>query len=199
MLYVALFGLIAVAGADRLAQSNRLTLNTYDYFAASRTHETRFEHYESQREAGESYRSTPSIQSDIIRDPYVKLFIPYWPQRHNAAIRRACPDLKVLQKRGMQVGADPLLGDSLITPVLACLARIHDVKLDGAPQSLTFAFYENPRSGLKGILAYLPADSLARGRHVITVMPVPPPKLPTDSTRLANAWWKQPYQIPFWR
>jgi hypothetical protein len=30
-------------------------------------------------------------------------------------------------------------------------------------------------------------------------MPVPPPTLPTDSADLANALWKRPYVIPFWK
>jgi len=51
----------------------------------------------------------------------------------------------------------------------------------------------------KGIVAYIATDSLAKGRHVITLMSMPPARLPTDSTRLANATWKQPLQIPFWR
>jgi hypothetical protein len=142
----------------------------------------------------------PSIQADIIRDPYVKLFIPYTPTRHNAAVARACPGIKPLQDRGLQVGGDPPVADSLALPVLACLARIHAVTLDGAPQdSLRFAFYEQPGSGLKGILAYIAIDSLARGRHVITVLPAPPAQLPRDSTVLANANWKRPLVIPFWR
>jgi hypothetical protein len=74
------------------------------------------------------------------------------------------------------------------------------VTLDGAPQpSLQFAFYEHPHTGLKGMIAYIPLDSLAHGRHVIGVMPAPPTELPTDSKELAKASWKQPLLIPFWR
>jgi hypothetical protein len=108
--------------------------------------------------------------------------------------------VKPLQDRGMQLGADPFLSDSLVVPVLACLAQIHAVTLDGAPlPSLPFAFYEHPRTGIKGMIAYLPVDSLAHGRHVIAVIPVPPSELPTDSAQLARASWKQPILIPFWR
>ena len=42
-------------------------------------------YYESQREPGAVYDRTPSIQSDVVRDPYIKLFIPYTPQRHGKA------------------------------------------------------------------------------------------------------------------
>jgi hypothetical protein len=30
-------------------------------------------------------------------------------------------------------------------------------------------------------------------------MSMPPAELPTDSARLANATWKKPLVIPFWR
>jgi hypothetical protein len=199
-LYLALIGLVVLAAADRLMQVDRLSFNSYDFFGSSREHGMRYQYYETQREAGVTYTRIPSIQSDIIRDPYVKLFIPFSPPRHNAAVTRTCPTLKPLQDRGVSLGADPFLEDSLVVPVLACLARLHAVTLDGTPQtSLQFAFYEHPNTGLKGMIAYIAVDSLARGRHVITVMPVPPAVLPTDSTRLANATWRQPMVIPFWR
>ncbi len=200
MLYVVLAAILLLSVADRLAQSDRLSLNSYDFFGASRGHGVRYQNYENQRVDGETYSRVPSIQADIIRDPYVRLFIPYSPPRHNAAVRRQCPDAKPLQERGVQLGAEPSLDDSLVVPVLACLARLHAVTLDGVPQpELQFSFYEQPRTGLKGILAYLPADSLARGRHVITLLSMPPVQLPTDSARLANASWKKPLEIPFWR
>jgi hypothetical protein len=199
-LYLAIVGLIVLAAADRLMQADRLSINSYDFFGASRDHGMRYQYYENQREEGESYSRIPSIQSDIIRDPYVKLFIPFSPPRHNAAVARTCPTLKPLQDRGVSLGADPFLDDSLVVPVLACLARLHAVTLDGAAQpSAQFAFYEHPGTGLKGMIAYIPIDSLARGRHVISLMPVPPAELPTDSTKLANASWKKPMVIPFWR
>ena len=87
-LYVALIALIAISAADRLVHSDRLSINSYDFFGSSRDHGVRFQFYENQREAGESYSRIPSIQSDIIRDPYVKLFIPFSPPRHNAAVAR---------------------------------------------------------------------------------------------------------------
>jgi hypothetical protein len=195
---VVLTSLIALSSADRLMQSDRLSVNAYDFFGASRVHSVNYRFYENQREQGRPYPRTPSIQSDVIRDPYVKLFIPYYPRRDNGALARACPGMKPLQDRGLQIGADSYLPDSLVLPALDCIARVHAVTLDGTPRpDLQFAFYENPTTGAKGVLAYIPADSLARGRHTIGVVPVPPVELPTDST--ARAEWKRPLIIPFWR
>jgi hypothetical protein len=79
------------------------------------------------------------------------------------------------------------------------MAKVHAVKLDGNALDLDFAFHEHSATGLRGVVAYIAIDSLAPGRHVLTVMPVPPNELPTDSTALANAPWKQPWVIPFWK
>ena len=197
---VVLTSLIALSTADRLLQSDRLSVNSYDFFAASRGRSVNYRFYESQREEGKPYPRIPSIQSDVIRDPYVKLFIPYYPRRDNAALARACPGMKPLQDRGLQIGADSPLADSLVVPALNCIARLHAVTVDSvARPDLQFAFYENPTTGVKGVLAYIPADSLARGRHTIGVVPTPPQELPTDPAALARAEWKRPLIIPFWR
>lgn len=200
LLYIALGVLIMVAAGDRLFQADRLSMNSYDFFGASRAHGVQAQFYENQRVEGKAYSRIPFIQSDIVREPYVKLFIPYSPRRHNAAIPRACPGVKPLQARGLQIGVDPYLADSLAIPVISCMAGLHGATLDGVPvPPEMFAFYEHPRSGLKGIIAYLPVDSLPRGRHVITVLPAPPESLPTDSAALAEAAWTRPLVIPFWR
>jgi hypothetical protein len=197
-LFVAMTALIVIATADRLAQSDRLSINSYDYFGASRTHAVNGRFYESQRVPGKSYARVPSIQSDIIKDPYVKLFIPYSPRRDNPAIASTCPTLKPIAERGLQIGADAPLPDSITVPVLACIARMHATSLDGAPRpEVEFSFYEQPASGIKGVVAYIPIDSLSPGRHVIGVVPTPPTPLPSDSA--AREDWKRPTLIPFWK
>jgi hypothetical protein len=200
VMYVVIFAIIGLSVADILVGRGQLVVNSYDYFAASQERGVDPRHYENLRGDGRVPPRMPFIQADMIRDPYVRLFIPYAPGRHNAAIQRSCPGTKPLQKRGLQVGdADPA-PDSLAVPVLDCLARLHAVTLDGAPVAgLRLDFHEHAGTGLNGMLAYIPIDSLARGRHVITVMPMPPQRLPTDSAALATAAWKRPFVIPFWR
>jgi hypothetical protein len=122
----------------------------------------------------------------------VKLFIPYVPRRHNPMVAKTCPTLRPIQGRGLQVGADTRVPDSLAIPVLQCLAQIHAVTVDGAQRpDLQFRFYEHPTTGIKGIITYIPADSLARGQHMITVRPVP--------SLDGNASTPAPWVIPFWR
>jgi hypothetical protein len=198
VLYAGLMGIILISAADLLLRRGALGINNYDFYGPSNAHSVSNAFYENQRTSSASPRA-PMIQSDIIRDPYVRLFIPYSPPRHNVGLARACPGLKPLQSEGVQFGADNFVPDSLSIPALQCMAKVHAVKLDSAPVSLDFAFYEHPGTGLRGVIGYIPIASLAAGRHVITVMPVPPPNPPTDSAALANAPWKQPYVIPFWK
>jgi hypothetical protein len=197
-LYASLVLLIFLASVDRLVNSDRLTANTYDFYGASRRHAVDYRFYEDQREKGRPYPRVPSIQSDVIRDPYIKLFIPYYPQRDNAAIAKVCPNMPPLQSRGIQLGADSYLADSLTVPVLQCISRLHDVKLDGTPiENLEFSFYEQRESGVKGVIAYIPVDSAMRGKHMLQVTPTPSTRAPKDSATAASA--AQPLVIPFWR
>ena len=194
LIYVALFGVLVAAAAERLARRDRLSINSYDFYGVSQQHGIAAGLYENQRAKGDVFVRMPSIQSDIIRDPYVKLFIPYWPLRDNIAVAKLCPGTKVLQKRGFQIGADPAVADSLAVPALRCLASIHRVTLNGARlDSLDFDFYQQPESGIKGILAYIPADSLPRGRNVLTVAQTP--RFDDDAPKTPPT----PFVIPFWR
>jgi hypothetical protein len=65
--------------------------------------------------------------------------------------------------------------------------------------NLDLSFSENVATGLRGVVGYIAVDSLSRGRHVLTITPAPPEQIPTDSATLANAPWKQPFVIPFWK
>ena len=190
--YAVLIAIFIWVAADRLARSDRLSINSYDYIASSNTYGVDYRYYESQRAAGELYPRVPSIQSDVIRDPYIKLFIPYLPTRHNADVAARCPAVRPLQDRGIQIGAEPLVADSLAAPVLRCLAEIHQVTLNGASiADLDFRFYEHPTTGVKGIIAYIAADNLPKGRNTLVVQQAPIPDEPGRKL--------QPYVIPFWR
>ncbi len=194
----ALTFLLVLSAVDRLVNADALSINSYDYFGRSRTHEVNYRFYESQREAGVPYPRTPSIQADIIRDPYVKLFVPFYARRDNDALARGCPGLKRLQDRGVQLGGDDYSPDSLVNPVLDCAAKIRAVSVDDVPRpDLHFSFYENPSTGIKGLIMYIPVDSLPRGRHTIGILPVPPAEPPKDSAARADS--KRPTLIPFWK
>jgi hypothetical protein len=192
--YFSLVSILIFVIAERFARNDQLSVNSYDYFATSNRFGIDYRVYENQREPDDIYPRLPSIQSDVITGDYVKLFIPYIPRRHNVAISRTCPTLRPIQGRGLQVGADAPVPDSLAIPALQCLAQIHAVTLDGRPRpDLEYHFYQHPASGIKGIITYIRVDSLSRGEHVLTIRQVPSADAkPSDPP-------PAPSVIPFWR
>lgn len=124
----------------------------------------------------------PNIQSDMVRDPYVRLFIPYRPRRHNPLIARRC--------RGV---APDARGEVAGTAALECLSRLQPATLNGKPLQTPWRFYTQPNTGIRGIMTYIPTAGLPKGENVLTVEQLPrlePPK-PGAKPRL-------PYTIPFW-
>ncbi|HEX6039751.1 MAG TPA: hypothetical protein VFZ20_16995, partial [Longimicrobium sp.] len=155
--------------------------------------------YESQRETGEVYARMPSIQSDVIRDPYVKLFIPYAPVRHGEAFAEQCPGLKPLSRAGLRMdNADPP-DSAAVRAVLDCWTRLQPVTLNGRPLRPEFRFYTHPDTGIRGILAYIPVEGLPRGENLLTVG-LPPRSADAEAKRrrVMGAAAPEPYFIRFW-
>jgi hypothetical protein len=197
--YVVIFGILAFVGARMIARRGGLEVNRYAYFAQPDRFSVNPSYYESQRPADDPWPLTPTIQSDVIREPFVKLFIPYSVRRHNRAIAVACPGVRPLRPLGLELAPgrdDDLLPDSAATAVLTCLVRVHRVTLNGAAVTdLAFHFYTHPSNSLRGVVAYIATAGLPRGRNVLTVQPAPrpPSMIGRHSTRPLT-----PYVIPFW-
>lgn len=156
-------------------------------------------YYESQREPGGVYDRTPSIQADVVRDPYVKLFIPYTPIRHGAAFAERCPEVEPLSRAGVRMDAGDPPQAAQVRAVMDCWMRLQPVTLNGKAVRPDFRFYTQPESGLRGILAYIPVAGLPRGENVITVGPSPRPE--TDERirqRIRGATPVPPHYIRFW-
>jgi hypothetical protein len=144
--------------------------------------------YEDQRPDGEIYALTPSIPSDVVQGPYVRLFIPYSPRRQDAAVADRCAGVRPLSE--LRDAAD---GD--LAAVLACLARLQPVSVNGRALNVPFRFRTDPRSGMRGIVAYVPTGSLPRGENVITVARAPRSR--SDESLVKRAP-QPPYVIRFW-
>lgn len=155
--------------------------------------------YESQRREGEIHRRMPSIQSDVIREPYVKLFIPYSPVRHGDAFAEQCPGARPLSHAGVRMDTADPPDSAAVRAVLDCWTRLQPVTLNGRPIRPDFRFYTHPRSGVRGILAYIPVAGLPRGENILTVGV--PPRAASDEAnrrRILGGAPPEPYFIPFW-
>lgn len=197
-LLVVLFGVFLVKDV-LLAKGALLTSSTY-YLPDE---EGRFGilpgHYESQRQEGAMYPRMPSIQSDVIRDPYVKLFIPYAPTRHGDAFADQCPGLPLLSRGGMRMSAADAPDSTAVRAVLDCWTRLQPVTLNGRPIRPDFRFYTHPQSGIRGILAYIPVQGLPPGENLLTVGLAPrAARDEANRRRLLGASAPEPWYIPFW-
>lgn len=201
LLVVALFGVTFLAGSGTFA------FDSYVFFPERASGGAAVEpvHYENLA-TGRSRQQWPRIQSDVITDPYVRLFIPFRVERDDARLRELCPDLAprrgeglYLRRRAADQGAPA--GDEVKT--LDCMWRIYEVTLNGSRlASADVAFYRHPETGERGLVAYLPTADLPRGRNLISVRyPPRPPRdgkpLPAEERRRDDA--RRQSFIPFWR
>ena len=96
----------------------------------------------------------PSIDGDVIQGPYLRLYLPYRPRRHNPRIAEACP--------GLTPGADN-------AKAAACVGGLYSVALDGEMVTASYEFTRDVASDFVGVMAYLPTSSLAAGRHELVI------------------------------
>lgn len=151
-------------------------------------------YYESQRVEGELYRNSPSIQSDIVRDPYVRLFIPYNTLLLNQVIERRCPWVRPFEEAAGGDGTG-VADDAAMDAVLRCWSSLQRVTLNGRPLQPRYRFAADPATGVRGIVAYLPTAGLPRGENLLVVER---PPLPGDLGPLAKPKPRPPHYIPFW-
>ena len=147
-------------------------------------------HYATSRGEARSPAPAPYLQDRVIRGPYLELFVPYRPRRHAPALRETCGEAVRAAEQGKPA-----------RPALDCLARLLDVRIDGARQPVRLDAATDPVTGLRGALAMIPAERLAPGRHELTVVRLANPRLATGivAAAPAEAPDAKPDRIPFWR
>ena len=145
--------------------------------------------YEDQR-PDDAPASTPSIPSDVVQGPYVRLFIPYLPRRHDPAVAARCPGVKPPS------GTDPG-NEAAVRAVTDCLARIQRVWLNGRPLTgVDFRFRTDPRTGARGIVGYVPTAGLPHGENLLQVEHSP--RAPEAAELKLKLKPLPPYAIRFW-
>lgn len=128
------------------------------------------------RDSGVARTGTaPSIDSDIIRGPYLRVYLPYRPRRHNPLLDKTCPLTGPVEEQ-MPASA-------------ACLGGLHTLLLDDQPlQGLTFDFTRDAGSDFVGVITFIDVRTLASGRHLLQI-DAPGRDEGTTTT----------YRIPFYR
>jgi hypothetical protein len=113
----------------------------------------------------------PSIDAEIITGPYLKLYLPYRPRRHNPLLEKQCPQPTESAARA------------------ACVGALYTVRLgDQTFTNLTFDFTRDMPSEFVGVVTFLDVRDLPAGRHELVIQA--PPRREGETLT---------YRIPFYR
>ncbi len=199
---VGIFGVIGYFVASHFWQmSGRLAVDGYTLFpdvAVARGVDYR--HYESLQPESEIERWAPSIQSDVIEDPFVKLFIPYSPFAHDRKLAKHCPEVEPVpaQKFYIRAKFNRRPPDESVDAALDCLGSFHPVYLNGERLELDFDFYARSDTGVRGIVAYIPTEGLPKGRNALRIERVAVKEDDEDAADTDEEETKTEYHVPFW-
>ncbi len=199
---LSFFGVVGFFLASHSLQtSERLAIDGYRLFpdvAVERGIDYR--HYESLQPPGKIVRRAPSIQSDIIEDPFVRLFIPYSPLGHDRKLVKHCPEVDPIPPQDFKAASrfNMRPPDDSVDAALGCLGSFHQVFLNGELLDLDYDFFTRAETGVRGIVAYLPVTGLPRGRNALRIEQV---KVEDDEEKDQDEDEEDKqvvYFIPFW-
>ena len=179
VMFVALAGSIASLSMLRSPD----LFGNYAQFPQSESHGVDAADYDDQRDPARD-PATPYIQSSVVAGPYLKLVVPYRPNRDEPAMRTHCAH------------ASELKDEALATARLACLQSLHAVTLNGKPlPDLRYDIASDPRTDRPALLAMIDLRGLPAGRHELQVKQPPRTdrKPDTDNPDLGV------HRIVFWR
>jgi len=194
---VAMFTLAAGVMAVMFVQAGMLRFDSLVYFPASlRANGIDPRHYRDLREEGSIEPKTPTIQSEVVEGPYLKLVIPYFPRRHNPLIRERCPNVVPFRSSGLVFGRPDPPDEPEYRSAVDCLASLFPIEIDGdSLQDPWFEFTQDPVSGMEAIVTYIPLEDFEAGRHELLIA------TPSRGMAEGDADDVEPVRhlIPFWR
>ncbi len=154
-------------------------------------------YYESMRDPGEAV-NVPTVQADVISDPYLRLYLPYDAWRDNDRLAELCPDAKPFRKDGDLLTAfrrRPTEASARIA-VLGCFEKFWTVELNEKPVELDLAFSDEPGGRGVGVVAYVSTADLPSGKNRIVVTRFTSKE---EEKRSRFNREEHVFHIPFWR
>jgi hypothetical protein len=141
-----------------------------DLFLPPRENPTRLRaaHYENLNEKPLPF--LPTIQADIVKDDYLRLFLPI-DTRYADTLLTRYPQLKPSQDVGVVLFSPyKKLTEEQVKGNMQALAQLFTVRLDSTMQNnLAYGYYVHPQTEVAGLLAYLPVAALPQGRHQLHI------------------------------
>ena len=115
------------------------------------------EYYASFRQEANIQTAQAYIDSPVSEGPYLRLFIPYVPRHYNAMVIADCP--QALSRKSVNAGEG-----------LKCLSKLLRISIDGKTIPADLLSSRDPSTGQRGMIAMIPTQSLATGRHEISLV-----------------------------
>lgn len=112
----------------------------------------------------------PSIQADVISDPYIRLFLPYRANDNDSIKASSGQGFQGFHKEGLYLPNSVETTDSTRQLALKALSGIYTVSLnDSLYTSLDYFFHKHPQTGIPGLLTYIPTSGLRPGKNLLVV------------------------------
>jgi hypothetical protein len=183
---VAILGL-AIIGGIPLTFKSKATQNWIKgrlfYSKGAPQFELERNYYENLRDKNQPIVNNMVIQSDIIQDDFLKIFIGY-PKRLDKELEKICVQSLLTDSLGKEKKKELLDRNAII-----CLNRFHQIYLNDSLYQSDFIFYKHHTTDELGLITYLPTQQLKVGKNMLRMI-----LNYTDSTRK-----KQSEQfVPFW-
>ncbi|HOZ05697.1 MAG TPA: hypothetical protein PLS60_09960 [Arenimonas sp.] len=138
------------------------------------------EYYSNSR--GDEFSTTmvPFIEDSVVSTNFLRLFIPYQPNRFNEFLRKKCPDSLVRKLANQGKGLD-------------CLSNYFAIQIDTQVTKHSLLSATDPETGQRGMVAMIDVRELSNGQHLLKVK-----VMPKDTESSED---KEPtfHKIPFWK
>jgi hypothetical protein len=153
----------------------------YQYYSdTSDEHVVRGNMFDDMR-SEKAYIQKISVPSMKAEGPFVPLFVRYLPS-DNAIISSACPEIIPPKKDGFNFGLtirtqqrgieviDEELAKGNDVELLHCLAKIHEILINGKPMEYPkYYYHRHAGTGQAGLLYIIPQEKLTTGENLLTV------------------------------
>lgn len=172
---------------QKLLQHNEVPLfeSRNFYSSGSTDYQLKSNYYDNLR-AGEDYIWEASIQSDVIQEPFIKLFINY-NKVLDADLAKIYKEPKISEK--LKKYEKHALKDK---SRLECLGQYFQIALnDSTLQQVELIYDKHGAAQTKGVTTYLSSENCKIGRNNLSIK-----TLATDS--LPKRVWVKYITIPFW-
>lgn len=171
-----------------IVQDRTLSETRNYYSQGSEEHNLRAGYYENLRDNSQTVRSI-TIQSDMIKEPILKLFIAY-PKKRDAMLKQVCGALPIDKSVEKSVHAQKQDAHNL-----ACFAKLYKVYINNKEvEKPNFMYYQSPVHQSKGIIAYIPIKDLEYGSKNLLEVKSSIPQISV----LKKLRKPLSYSLPFW-